>query len=330
MEFARADCGKLFNEPVVGENVIRSDSAESCSLNVVNIQYMLSRSDSEDEGQDLYWTRIALTSFGFLGVLFIVLYSFLGASGGDPSLGNWLSRYFGTLGVLCAMGFASFSGGGILGFLFGIPKSISDPNALGPDGSPETKAEEVRRYRSNTNLEEMSDWLTKIIVGAGLVGIKELTGYFEQTVRRLAHALGTVPFAIPIVSSTMIAFFVLGFLSVYLLTRLFLAGAFSRAEARMNEKTSSVANVDFTDLSPKEREWLKKVLNAYAKKESLTLDPSFVRESEDHTALRSLKQRLIIQVQDGGSFRPGRRIIPTPLAERLMEPLKVAVTEHQH
>src|ERR1700756_3592164 len=51
----------------------------------------------------------------------------------------------------------------VLGFLFGLPRCIEkaeDPGLLG--------------YLSNTNLLDVSDWLTKIIVGISLVQIGNL------------------------------------------------------------------------------------------------------------------------------------------------------------
>jgi hypothetical protein len=56
---------------------------------------------------------------------------------------------------------ASFLAGGLVGFLFGIPRAVQGSNAA--SGS--------MQYQANTNLEQVSDWLTKIIVGVGLVQI---------------------------------------------------------------------------------------------------------------------------------------------------------------
>lgn len=56
---------------------------------------------------------------------------------------------------------ASFLAGGLVGFLFGIPRAVQGSTA--PSGATQ--------YQANTNLEQVSDWLTKIIVGVGLVQI---------------------------------------------------------------------------------------------------------------------------------------------------------------
>src|SRR6202043_965823 len=73
-----------------------------------------------------------------------------------PSGVRWSA--FGT--ALVIAGSAYFTGG-IVGFLFGIPRTVQ--------GS--APSEKASQYKTNTNLEQVSDWLTKIIVGIGLVQI---------------------------------------------------------------------------------------------------------------------------------------------------------------
>lgn len=51
----------------------------------------------------------------------------------------------------------------ILGLIFGVPRARA-----------EFAAEASERYASNSNLEQISDWLTKLLVGAGLVELKSL------------------------------------------------------------------------------------------------------------------------------------------------------------
>jgi len=62
-------------------------------------------------------------------------------------------------GIILAL--ACLSAGFLAGFLFGIPKVLQG------DRTAATKTSKGRtpyRQRVNTNLEEISDWLTKIIV----------------------------------------------------------------------------------------------------------------------------------------------------------------------
>lgn len=69
---------------------------------------------------------------------------------------------------------AAFMSGGLLGFLFG--SRPHDPNSA--DKNPQT------------NLEEIADWLTKIILGAGLVSLTKLPPLLGQFATYMASALG--------------------------------------------------------------------------------------------------------------------------------------------
>src|SRR5665647_3653800 len=60
---------------------------------------------------------------------------------------------------------ASYISGFFLGFLFGIPKRNTDKESA---------------YNLSTNLVDISDWLTKIIIGLGLVEIRRIPGYLQS------------------------------------------------------------------------------------------------------------------------------------------------------
>ena len=74
--------------------------------------------------------------------------------------------------------------GAFLGFLFALPRYQQEKNDLNP-GLPS--------YLDNTNLLDVSDWLTKIIVGLGLVQITKLSSALVQLGRTLEPVLGYVP-----------------------------------------------------------------------------------------------------------------------------------------
>ena len=80
----------------------------------------------------------------------------------------------------------------------------------------------------NTNLEQISDWLTKIIVGVTLVESKEVLDHVSNAAHMMAGSLGgenSVSFAYAI----LVYFSFSGLLGSYLLTRLFLQRAFTTA-----------------------------------------------------------------------------------------------------
>jgi hypothetical protein len=117
---------------------------------------------------------------------------------------------------------ASFAAGTLLGFLFGIPKALQTGDGPGTDSGEQ----QGRTYAVNTNLEQISDWLTKILVGIGLIQLGEIRDATQSLVQVLAPAFGGGA-AGGIVASLDLAFFVSwGFLVGYLLTRTYLTAAF--------------------------------------------------------------------------------------------------------
>ncbi len=118
------------------------------------------------------------------------------------------------LPVASLLAFAAAAAGIVLGFLMGTP-----PAAEG-DGT-------AARSSGSTHLEQISDWLTKILVGAGLVQLGEIPRVLQSMVDAIERKDGLKLAAIACI---LIGFFILGFFIGYLATRLFLAGAFVRAD----------------------------------------------------------------------------------------------------
>lgn len=136
------------------------------------------------------------------------------------------------VGLLVAAG--AFLAGGLIGFLFGIPRSVAT------DGSADATG--LGRYRSNTNLEQISDWLTKILVGLGLVEIRAVVDQGTQLIDFLAPALGDNASSPGFAFAVLLLFSVSGFLIVYLATRVYLPRAFADADvvSLVNERIEVV------------------------------------------------------------------------------------------
>src|SRR5262249_61299843 len=77
--------------------------------------------------------------------------------------------------------------GGLLGFLFGVPRSPAPQEGMS-EGAPPPHGRKL--YRANTNLEQISDWLTKILVGVGLTQIAAIGDAGRRLVNSVAPALG--------------------------------------------------------------------------------------------------------------------------------------------
>lgn len=119
--------------------------------------------------------------------------------------------------------------GTLIGFLFGIPRTLQDEKLLASDGSSQSV---------NTNLEQISDWLTKILVGVALTQLHSLRGELTQLANYFAIA-GAPSVTLAIVLNFGIA----GFFSGYLLTRLFLAGAFEEAQRSLRAQATKAAKL---------------------------------------------------------------------------------------
>jgi hypothetical protein len=113
--------------------------------------------------------------------------------------------------------------GGLIGILFGVPRSIITEQKA--DGSP------APSIGANTNLEQISDWLTKIIVGVALTQFGAIKRGAGQLFHSLAPTVGGGSGASGFVGSIVVYFVVVGFLIGWLYARLRLNLAMSKADA---------------------------------------------------------------------------------------------------
>jgi tetratricopeptide (TPR) repeat protein len=149
-------------------------------------------------------------------------------------------------GVLFGLTVAGAVVGGLLGFLFGIPRLLQANNGVPPNASAAPRAGSVpaaptpatatsspssRAFAGNSNLEEISDWLTKIIVGVSLVQagtiytkVLELAKWFKDAIPQSQGA--DIMFVLVLISAL-----IGGFLFLYLETRTRVMWLFTNTEA---------------------------------------------------------------------------------------------------
>ncbi len=113
---------------------------------------------------------------------------------------------------------ACLGAGSLLGIVFGIPRSASQPQERSQSSEPDLQA--------NTNMEQISDWLTKLLVGAGLVELRELPQAIDSAAHYMAPALMSNPAAgaeqmTSIAAAILIYFSVEGFIGGYIFTRVY-------------------------------------------------------------------------------------------------------------
>lgn len=125
--------------------------------------------------------------------------------------------------VLGFAGLASLAVGALVGFLFALPKASG-----GSEPSPE-RDDVLVVHSVNTNLYEVADWLTKMIVGLGLLELRDFPGWLWRVSGNLGDGITAgreiLTVAVPL-------FAVCGFLLGYIKTRLDLGQAFAHADVQ--------------------------------------------------------------------------------------------------
>ncbi len=142
-----------------------------------------------------------------------------------------------TLGVALLIAVAAFAAGALVGFLFGIPRTLAtaDAGKQGADGTAHAV------YGTNTNLEQISDWLTKILVGVGLVQIGKVGGAINDLANGIGEGLGKENGHAASIM-LMISFTIAGFLCSYLYTRMRLQPALEPGREFIEEREEKVTN----------------------------------------------------------------------------------------
>jgi uncharacterized protein YneF (UPF0154 family) len=150
-------------------------------------------------------------------------------------------RYTETSATAGLWALACLACGLIGGFLFGIPKVSQEPlqdpvPAVTPAGAvaagparPVARPGTDYTLQVNTNLEQISDWLCKIIVGIGLIELRNVPDRIDALATALSRDLGP-GFSHAYAGGLIVYFLVIGFLGGFILTRLFLMREFSRAD----------------------------------------------------------------------------------------------------
>lgn len=155
----------------------------------------------------------------------------------------------GSVGSCLIWALCCLTAGMAIGFLFGIPKIVQGSQTTTGD-----KDELDYKLNVNTNLTEISDWLTKIIVGLGLVKLTKLPPYLTAMAASFSEGIHEKEkdVAMAVGYGTVIFFSVLGFLFGYLFTRLFLSKALSIADQDSIQQLKGVFDIQIANLESKQ------------------------------------------------------------------------------
>jgi len=164
-----------------------------------------------------------------IGIALLVasLIGLVGLIGYAASVPHFGSRLF-FIGLLLAV--ATFVSGSFVGILFGMPKRNNAEDS-------------TNAYTLNNSLVEISDWLTKIIVGLGLVNLKQLPGQLMSIGEFVNLSIGGKGQGINVfVNSIVVYFGVLGIYIGYNYMRLVLSQKYKRADDAMQEILNKLNN----------------------------------------------------------------------------------------
>jgi len=128
--------------------------------------------------------------------------------------------------------------GAVLGFLFGLPRArVADLTSGGDTGTdPATGARASTFYLTNSNLIKVSDWLTTIVIGLGLVNLGKVVPALRSLGHALHEPLGNAPYSGAVGISVLIVGVLTGFLLDYLWTSIRVRELLEEAE-RQNQQT---------------------------------------------------------------------------------------------
>jgi hypothetical protein len=157
--------------------------------------------------------RVAAVGTG-VGIVALVLYELSAVS-----LGAFAQR----VGAGLAVAAASMVSGLLIGLVFGVPRALSQDTEIGSE-----------RYGPNTNLEQISDWLTKILVGVGLTQFRAIGDAAGRLFTNVAPLFGS-PDDVAFAGSLIVLFSALGFLLGWLVARLVLPVAMSTTDREQRE-----------------------------------------------------------------------------------------------
>jgi len=176
-----------------------------------------------------------------------------------------LGQFASVVGVSTVVAGSALLSGGLLGFLFGIPRTLQQE--VNPTAQQTGNAEKISKgktheitYAVNTNLEQISDWLTKILVGVGLTQLSAFPVALRKYANYIGPELGNFTNSKVFSISLLIFFLITGFLISYLWTRLHLTVALRRADA--SSRLAAVEKkLDSIDIDARAWSFVQRLLN---------------------------------------------------------------------
>ncbi|KAA9325010.1 pYEATS domain-containing protein [Adhaeribacter soli] len=203
--------------------------------------------------------------------------------------------------------------GGLIGFLFGIPRTnqvdqneITIVNNFGRNGHRNVD----ERYSFNTNLEQISDWLTKILIGVGLTQLYKLGDTIDKISRSILGDLneGSPKTGASLLSVTIVCFLIYGFMVGYLWTRLYYHHLLAKADnSFLDEVNRKLASLEKKTKTANEKaetaETIAKKAKYDAKKAQSTATFGVGKSTTSNVINETKKKRLALLNESFGTAK---------------------------
>lgn len=156
-----------------------------------------------------WWLFFTLGSLPVIGILVTLIISFNFTAYYEKTLAKQMLPVFVTVGYCILIGGAAYVTGGFGGFLFGLPRYLTNPDRANKD------------YSRNDNLIQISDWLTKIIVGLGLTNLHKVPAMLADMGEAMKVVFMGNPSSGSVIAQAIVVYFlVCGFMFGYLWTNI--------------------------------------------------------------------------------------------------------------
>lgn len=216
-----------------------------------------------------------------------------------------LTLYMGLfLGMIPVIGFPIIipeMGGKILfiGLILGIAAFISSFFTGTLFGMPKRNNKKENNYSLNNSLVEISDWLTKIIVGIGLINLKEIPDYFISLGEYVRVASKYDGQLLNVYTIGIVVYFAfLGLFTGYNYMRLVLSSKYKYADDNLIRRELAIANEKVSEFKEENEQKDKKIIQFQSlvqEKEQLAKklidkvnEPS-MSDANIHTVIKKLK-----------------------------------------
>lgn len=226
--------------PFKSTNEFKSDTNSSDKDEQIALQKRL------DKDKVLYF----LFKFIIYGIILVGLYCMVYVWPNISSFENWI-HYFKGLGIMLLISGGAYMSGLLLGALFAIPR-VGD-NQIG----------EKSNIIQNDNLVQISDWITKIIVGVGLTQLYKIPHFLVKLGDYLSDSFGAPPTGSSAAIGALLYFSIVGFITSYFWTRTYFTqilkdttdGLAEKLENELKENQEKLATTE------NEKEQLKQTLD---------------------------------------------------------------------